>query len=711
MVEILRDQTRQYAVDKRDAIGLQNAAATMGDVAQTANAAGKIIDYGNAIRAELAQPEEEEAQKGIDRASAELDAFNTKRAGEGAVLDSPEYEKELRAKAAEIYKTHQPEMKWSSAQKLYGKGADKYTEALVNQNIRNAARQRVAKAQEAARQRASAAAQDAQGLSSDYVRNAAFAGQFGRFEDMEGLTNEYEKSFDKISSDIALPIDRDRAKYNKIKEATEANIAGSLSSGNQNLIASTDYALNDNEAFKRKVPSTLLSLNEELEKNDQLAEWKNKRDAKASDLATASGAYAKELNNQIKLLDYQISELENNNVYVTGGDNFVGNFKKLKREDFGDIAVTKLRESIKNTAQPLADKFMGERALANRQQMQQAHREGVALGISDPLDPNVADKMRIMAEQSEKEPENMTPIKRNADGTYSAVEKPQMSYEGGEKPKTIERQMYESYVGYRDAMSQVSQIEKSSYETKAEVNRALYELSQIPVRNEMGDSRDFEFAAFQFLQTMANSPLTEPERRQYADTVAKMMLAQDDELQELRNNLASGDVGIYDKKTSDTPFFGAVATEAGKFLYGGRTHLKDMRGGEEMLPIPGSGKKAYYTENKGFDRAMLHAQAEYQTGAVNMWANGASKEDIAKYRKEVFDKAINQYYQDRHIVDLKVLDDKLENHQEAFAEINGVTYQYKGRDSIGRPIWKDTRVLNFQRSIRDFIHPRKIEQD
>lgn len=707
MVEILRDQTRQYAVDKRDAIGLQNAAATMGDVAQTANAAGKIIDYGNAIRAELAQPEEEEAQKGIDRASAELDAFNTKRAGEGAVLDSPEYEKELRAKAAEIYKTHQPEMKWGSAQKLYGKGADKYTEALVNQNIRNAARQRVAKAQEAARQRASAAAQDAKGMSSDYVQKAALAGQFGRFEDIEGLTNEYEKSFDKMSSDIALPEDRIRAKLNTMTEAVSANVVGALTSGNPELVNSADYAMNDNEAFKRWAPSSFINLSVEKEKKDQLEQWQRKKDEKASQLATASGANAKKLNNQIKLLDYQISELENNDVYVTGGDNFVGNFKKLNREDFTDKAITKTREKMRDTVNPVSEKVLGDRRLEARQREQQVRREGIALGISDPFDPNVADFLK----QQAQEPGNMTRIKQNADGTYSAVEEPQMSYEGGEKPKNWAQQAYESYVGYRDAMSQVSQIEKSSYETKAQVVRAFHELSQIPVRNEMGDSRDFEFAAFQFLQTMANSPLTETERQQYANSVAKMMLSEDDELQELRNHLASGDVGIYDKKFSDTPLFGAGVTEAGKFLYGGLTNLNDMRGSEELIPIPGSRQKAYYTENKGFDRAMLHAQAEYQTGAVNMWANGASKEDIAKYRKEVFDKAVNQYYQDRHIVDLKVLDDKLENHQEAFAEINGVTYQYKGRDSIGRPIWKDTRVLNFQRSIRDFIHPRKIEQE
>jgi hypothetical protein len=125
------------------------------------------------------------------------------------------------------------------------------------------------------------------------------------------------------------------------------------------------------------------------------------------------------------------------------------------------------------------------------------------------------------------------------------------------------------------------------------------------------------------------------------------------------------------------------------------------------MPESSVGGRAYYS-NTGFEKSMLRAQADYQTMAVNMMLQGATRDEVLTAKKQIFDKAISDYYRDFHVVDLAALDKKLEMHQPAFQNIDGVVYEYKGRDSIGRPLWYDHGVLNTNRDFHKLFEAKRM---
>jgi hypothetical protein len=305
---------------------------------------------------------------------------------------------------------------------------------------------------------------------------------------------------------------------------------------------------------------------------------------------------------------------------------------------------------------------------------------------------------------------NMTPAKKNEDGTFSAVE---MSYVGGEKPKGFWKSFADDYRGYRDNMSKISPLTESSYATKMEANAGLRELMYYPTTTNEGDPVDFEKKAMEFLYKMSNSPLTEEERRNMADMVGQLLLADNEQVKEWRDLLESGDVGVYQIGGAK----GVINYAANDLPLddprqgGGSTGLRRLyderasRGG--LMPESSVGGRAYYA-NTDFEETMLRAQTDYQTTAINMMLQGASRDEVLTVKKQIFDKAIGDYYRNFHVVDLAALDKKLEQHQPAFQNIDGVVYEYKGRDSIGRPLWYDHGVLNTNRDFHKLFEAKRM---
>lgn len=701
MVELLRDPMRQYAVDKSKAIKTQNLAATFGDVAQTANAAQSIIKNVGDIRDELAAPEEYQANEALKIPSATVAALNADNLRKGKIADSPEYEKELREAAAEIYAQSQPNLKWKSAQDIYAKGQEQFINDVVAANIRYASQQRAAK--QAAREAAISQrqAQNVQTSSNDYMQNMMAAGAMGSVEDAKALTTEFSEKYDKEVAGVGLPADRQRAKLAVLSGGAQAAASGALLNGSEQVAQSMDYALNNNAEFERVMPDELIGQYTDLRKTEQIAQWQRERAILESDLATTDGARAKELQKSIDDIDYRISELQNNNIYISGEKDpnkslSATSRRSLLKQDFNEVALTELREQTREAVKPLVERRLGERALEARAKQYELDKERAALGLSDTYDPRFYDWLNQNAQQA-----SMTRVKRNEDGTYSAVDAP-MSVSEENAPKNFWAEQAEKYKGYRDEMSKVSPVFQSSYATKYEVARAYYDLVKTPVQDDNGDMATFIGKAIDFSYAMSRSPLTEQERRDYANAVGNLFVAGDERIQELRDVLASGDVGIYHKgglkgvrelSTQDLP--AQQVAEQGAMV-----RLKDTRDTGWGTGISQKGTKdtsPEYYEVDGFDKAMRNASAEFMTQAVNMALNGASKEDIMKMRNQVFDKAVNDWYSARHVVDLRALDSKLENHQEAWAEIDGILYRYKGRDSIGRPLWQDNSTLNTNR--------------
>ncbi|MBO4682969.1 MAG: hypothetical protein J5611_00090, partial [Alphaproteobacteria bacterium] len=467
-----------------------------------------------------------------------------------------------------------------------------------------------------------------------------------------------------------------------------------LSSPDNAIAEEMDLALNNQEKFDKMFPQEYITGHIDMARNQQLREWETERARLANTAATAQGANKKTLEKDIKKIDEKIKKLTEDN--------------QIDGENFDDKVKGDMRKALSSVTAPMARQRLGERALAARMEAFENQKQRAAKGVIDPYDPGF--QMDLDALAAKESTANMTPAKKNEDGTFSAVE---MSYVGGEKPKGFWKSFADDYRGYRDNMSKISPLTESSYATKMEVNAGLRELMYYPTTTNEGDPVEFEKKAMEFLYKMSNSELPEDERRNMADYVGQLLLADNEQVKEWRDLLESGDVGVYAKGGAkgvinyeandlplDDPRQGGGSTGARR-LYDERA----SRGG--LMPESSVGGRAYYS-NTGFEKSMLRAQADYQTMAVNMMLQGATRDEVLTAKKQIFDKAISDYYRDFHVVDLAALDKKLEMRQPAFQNIDGVVYEYKGRDSIGRPLWYDHGVLNTNRDFHKLFEAKRM---
>ena len=282
--------------------------------------------------------------------------------------------------------------------------------------------------------------------------------------------------------------------------------------------------------------------------------------------------------------------------------------------------------------------------------------------------------------------QQMTPVQKNEDGSYSAVEEPQMSYIGGKKPKGFWTEYAADLRGYRDAMSEVSMRTRSTYETKSEVIEAVRDLMRKPITNEDGDPVDFEKEGAKVLHAMARLPLTEDERVKMSNLIGQLLLSNNEQVQQLRALFDSGDVGFYVKSR-----------------HGGAK-------GDGSLEDGGIGRAIDYKDEalESFDKKMWQAQIEYQSRVVEMVVDGASYEEIMAEKKKIFTAAVDDFYRGYMAVDLRPLREKVENKQPAFQRINNIVYEYKGDDPFGAPIWLDHGRLDTNRSFHNFFEKSKF---
>ena len=704
-MEHLRDKTRQYVADKKAAIELQNTAAAIGDAQEVLGATSSMIQSGLNIADTVSRPYREQAKADLGRASTEASAkvleYQNKY-GEDIIL--PENEEKLKQELAVHFTSKRGDYKYDSATSIYDKGMDDFINDTISANQVFATKTKIARqnaerkaATQAQKDAAKRYAESAQGIGAEYIKQSGQLGGAGFGEDFKKLTSEISPTLEKALEKGGTPEQREQMKLAIYEGAVQNHIINALSSENPAVRQNMDYALNNQEAFDRVMPEEYVQGHVDLARTSQLRQWENEKTRllnEAADISEDSGR-AKNIRKQIKKIDEKISELAESN--------------EIDGKDFDEVAKEDLRKALLQTVEPLARKNLGERNLKDRLAAFNAQKQRTANAIMNPYDPAFQMDLDFLASK-EKQSAQMTKVKKNKDGSYSAVE--EMSYVGGEKPKGFWEQFASDYRGYRDQMSKVSNITRSSYDTKAQVNAGLRELMYMPTETDTGDPVDFEKAAMSFLYKMSAAPLTESERRHYADFVGQMLLSDNEQVQMARELLESGDVGIY-RKGGLKGVSAASMTNREEILAmsdgASGFPLKDERGSVPDI-AGGKGRTAYYERDKGstFEKAMARAQADYQTQAVNMMVSGATREEVMLRKQEIFSKAIDDYYRARHVVDLRALDDKLEKHLPAFQEIDGVVYEYKGRDSIGRPLWFDHGVLNTNRDLHRLFDKQKM---
>lgn len=676
MVELLRDPLRNYEADRTGAIKIDNVASAIGDAAQVTSTASSIISNASRIRQNMAQGDIEQATRNLEVPEAELAAWNAKQLQSGVIPDSTEFQEKYRQEAEKIFGKYNKDVKWQEAKDVYTKGKKDFIEKGIAANIRYAAQQRAEKA--AAGQ--TTQLQTADTLVNDYFQKMRSIGEAGNVSDGQGLTTETLAEISKAIGSAGTPQQRADA-LAQVASRGAMEWAVGLSQNNPELI---DAILNDDEAFEKYIPAEFREITTDQWRQIQLDMWNNQITLLKSELQTTheKSARAKELNSHIKYYQKQIDEFSEN-------------------KDFDKRAVTEMRKAFKQAVEPSIRRVDGERSFAARQAAFEQQKNIAANGVIT-FGPQLEWFLNEQV-KNEKISRNSTKINPETGQAY------EMSSDMSEKKGKWE-QMRDDYVGYRNEMTKFSPLVESAPATKEAVNNELFALLTMKPTDAEGNPTDFEAAAFKFLYRMARAPITESERRDYANIVGKAMLMRDDEIQDMREVLQSSDVGIYSKgglkgvveyKSNDTPFYDPDLA--------GTVRLQDERAtfGKPL----GINRKGEKFDNIGnFDKMLLRTQAEYQTKAVNMLVNGASKQEVMNTKKQMFDKAINDWYAARYVVDLNELDRKIANKEPAYQEIDGVIYEYRGRDSIGRPLWKDNSVLNTNRDFSRINKAYKMGQ-
>ena len=674
MVELLRDPLRNYEANRTGAIKIQNMASAIGDAAQVTSTASSIISNASRIRQNMAQGDIEQATRNLEIPSAELAAWNAKQLQSGAIPDSTEYQEKYRQEAEKIFGKYNKDVKWQEAKDVYTKGKKDFIEKGIAANIRYAAQQREEKA--AAGQ--TKQLQTADMLTNDYYQKMRSLGDMGNMSDGQGLTTETLAEITKAIGSAGTPQQR-AAALTQIATRGGMEWTVGLSQNNPEL---ADAIINNDDAFMKYMPAEFRDNIIEMRRQEQIDEWGRQRTLLESELQTTNekSPRARELKKEIKSLDKKMEDFADD-------------------KEFDAKTISEAREAFKQSVEPAMRRVEGQRSFAARQAEFDKQKKVAAVGVI------------------EFNPEFLSFLEKKAKEEKSALKVPRIDYKTGKEikdEKGVWEQMHDDYVGYVNEISKYSQLAESSLATKEAVNIGLASLLTMPATDAEGNPTDFEAAAFKFLYHMARAPITESERRDYADFVGKAMLMRNEEIQDLRDTLQSGDVGIYSKgglkgvveyKANDTPI--------DRPDLAGSVRLQDERGtfwkplGENRKGPDG---RAGFDNVGNFDKMLLRTQAEYQTKAVNMLVNGASKQEVMNTKKQMFDKAINDWYSARYVVDLNELDRKIANKEPAYQDIDGVIYEYRGRDSMGRPLWKDNSVLNTNRDFSRINKAYKMGQ-
>lgn len=680
MVELLRDPLRNYEADRTGAIKIQNVASAIGDAAQVTSTASSIISNASRIRQNMAQGDIEQATRNLEVPEAELAAWNAKQLQSGAIPDSTEYQEKYRQEAEKIFGKYNKDVKWQEAKDVYTKGKKDFIEKGIAANIRYAAQQREKKA--AAGQ--TKQLQTADTLTNDYYQKMRSLGDMGNMSDSQGLTTETLAEITKAIGSAGTPQQR-AAALTQIATRGGMEWTVGLSQNNPEL---ADAIINNDDAFMRYMPAEFRDNIIEMRRQEQIDEWGRQRTLLESELQTTNekSPRARELQKEIKSLDKKMEDFADD-------------------KEFDAKTISEAREVFKQSVEPAMRRVEGERSFAARQRAFEQQKDIASNGVIT-FSPQLE---WFLDEQAKNEKMSRNSTKINPETGQAYEMSPDMSEKKGKW-----EQMRDDYVGYRNEMTKFSPLVESAPATKEAVNNELFSLLTMKPTDAEGNPTDFEAAAFKFLHGMARAPITESERRDYANIVGKAMLMRDDEIQDIREVLQSGDVGVYSKgglkgvveyKAHDTPI--------DRPDLAGSVRLQDERGtfwkplGENRKGPDG---RAGFDNVGNFDKMLLRTQAEYQTKAVNMLVNGASKQEVMNTKKQMFDKAINDWYAARYVVDLNELDRKIANKEPAYQDIDGVIYEYRGRDSMGRPLWKDNSVLNTNRDFSRINKAYKMGQ-
>lgn len=666
MVDLLRDQKRQYSADLRTSIKLSNQAQGWSDVSKVA---GTLSSISSSIeRADLARQKQADKQAQSDLSAHEKEAQSIVadlRNKYGENITSEKGQQAVRDALGKHFRNYRPEYDSGRTGASYDTGADTYINKVIDENYLYATKAKIGR-QNAERQAAQTAARQAMRNSANnvaqigdlYIQQAGELGKYGANKDFGAFTKDTITNLDKILEKApGTPEQKSGMKLSFLSAGVANNIASGLSSEDMQIREKTDLMLHDQEEFNNNMPAEYLDASVEFAKSKQLNQWEQERAVLKNALLTAVPSNKKNIEKQIAELDGKIATLNDKD--------------EIDGENFGDKVKHDLRVGLLEQATPLANKMLEDRSLEMRIAAQQKQKEDAAFAAMQPFNPSF--KLEVI--RLAKEEENGA--------------QPQMSFVGDEKPKGFWKSFADNVMGYSDNMSHVSQLAYTDVNVQGDANAMVKQLTYKQLESPSGDPTQFEYDCFKTLFDISNLEMAESDRVDKQNQIAKLMVSNDEEVKELRAILESGDVAVFPLATMS---LSATTTN---------------RETGEMIPatrILASDKMVL----DAFDNHMYHAQQEYQTAALNMWANGATYDQIMNLKNQVFKKHVDNFYREFHMVNLAELDEKKKNHEPAFASYNGITYEYGGRDPNMRPIWIDHAVMNTNRDMSKWLERKPL---
>lgn len=702
MVDILREKKRQYIADKTEAIKIGQQAQFWGDVSKVVGAVSSITGSMATIENNRERAAQKQAQSDLSAHENEAKAIiEDLRNKYGESITSDKGQQAVRDALGKHFRNYRPQYDNDRTGSAYDMGADKYVIDVIDQNYLYATRTKINRqnAERAAaekRQQMSMKNQSAYNdLGQELIAQAGNLGSYGAHKDVDTLGSDVDGNIDEILKKIpGTSAQKMEAKAGLYNAAMQSQAVGALTSSDPAVAEQMNLALNNQEVFDKTFSDTLIQPQIENVKNNVVKKLTDEKNSLETELMVSAGKNKKEIENKIKKLDKQISNLVEK-------DEFEGkNFSSAIREN--------LRVGIKESTKNRAQHALGERELENRLEVFEQQKQFVADGVLDPYNPTMEKVLDFMSGKLKNVPffERIRWVAQKIKDA-EPTEKHLATY----KPEQWQ-EMADSYRSYKDHMSKVSQFTESFYTTKADVNAGLFELMSAYPTDDKGDPTEFEMKAIKFLDKMASADLTEQERISYRDYVGGLLLSDNATVQKQKELLTSGNVGVFaiggafgiiNYPAADLPL---DDERQGGGISGAR-RLYDERAKRGIQPESTENGRAYYA-NRDFDKYLNRAQAEYVTEAITMLRNGATEEDVLLMKDKKIRKAVDDYYQNYHVVNMSALRSKLEKHQPAFQNIDGVVYEYKGDDSNGIPIWYDHGVLNTNRDFHQLFEPKRM---
>ena len=691
MVQILREQTRQYAADKSSAIRTEQIAQNIGEWQDTISGAAKVYDAVKKDFIDTPRKEAEEADKNIiatqygktahNETIGQLDTLADKY---GA--DSERFKEEAYALADKNY-APQIEGMTSEKYKLEMQSKLRDTKDYIDtyKNTQRAKSIQERKAQISAER-----------LVKDFGKEAYEQGARQEYSDINGV-DDYVKY---VTKKTGAPEEVVRAGVER--EIGTSRMLGVI----DNDIVTAASALDDEEVLKdyftnvvnndpqydrysdsekQKVIQGLIDDETRKETSDE-----NLRSALGEDyLSALEDYYTKDLNEEKVRLKRELSLVNSKSQRASDLkkkiDKIDSQLAEVDEREILDLARKEMKGGYNGN--PGLGSVLKQRYAEFKQEMKVDRYNNSVYTLTDAMNPNP-----LIAQQAQWKiwaAENNL-IDKNSTELGEWENKSSSKYNPLMSPIKDEVNVDELASDYRQYIKNSETVKTqlhTTYEGTLAMSDALQDLLNRP------DLTPIQAVAlgYKAINTMEEAPITEDQRQTFRNLVVRAI--QDRGFGDMAKSVLENSNRYYpDTNWMENTFPNLLGNAADRLTFElSGVHLPS----HEVSGMPEGGvrrtdisnvKKMMDARTQEAINTALHQMVNvaYLPKEQQMAAFQQISDDLVTAKKDIFDEAMMNYG-----IDLKYLDNELNTKGRAYARIGFVVKEYKGRDSEGLPLFED----------------------